>query len=94
MTGPLMLIVWEDAAGWSRWMDVDDFIEEEPHRSQLLNESVGWFVHEDEVSITVAPHRSDQNAIDGIMRIPKRCIREQVELDDSTDEGRVRMIVV
>ncbi len=73
-------ITWRDAAGWHHWTDVDEFKEQEPQRSKLTNESVGWVICEDDLSVTIAGHRSDQNAIDGIMRIPKCCIMSRVLL--------------
>ena len=67
----LLWILWADSVGWGHWQDAEKFVKEEVPKDDMRCESVGWVVHEDKESISLAPHRSANNNIDGTLRIPK-----------------------
>lgn len=67
----LLWILWLDTSGWSQWQGAERFVEVEIPKDDLRCESVGWIIHEDKESISIAPHRSGNGSIDGVFRIPK-----------------------
>ena len=72
--GEIHLIHWLDSTGWNRWQDVDDFLKTEIPDDNMTCESIGWIIHEDDDSISIAGSRTAHDQIDGVIRIPKVAI--------------------
>ena len=73
----LLYIRWIDSTIHTGWKWAPDF---EPPDS-LVIESIGWVVHEDERSVSIAGHRGeDFNNVQGLMTIPRCAILSQINL--------------
>ena len=72
--GAIRLVHWLDSTGWNRWQDAADFVETEIPNDNMTCESIGWIIHEDDDSISIAGSRTAHDQIDGVIRIPKAAI--------------------
>lgn len=76
----LVRVKWVDSAGaTAQWMLADDFTSE-----LCACESVGWIVHIDEHSISVAPHiADDREQVVGVMVIPQCAVASVAILESA-----------
>lgn len=73
-------VEWVDSIGISGWRSLKSIVDDSPYED-LLHESVGFLVHEDEHSITLTCSRSADKSslgqVDSAIRIPKVSIKKR-----------------
>jgi len=83
---PLVVVEWEDSkqptAGW-QWLSAI-----EKHEPVIIR-SAGWLVHDDKIVKALASNLSDieedgDRQASGVIRIPTRCVRQIVHLNESS----------
>lgn len=69
MDSDILWVEWVDAVSCAGWTDIEDY----QGRNLDLCESVGFLVHEDEQSLTLAAARSAEQ-VNATIAIPKACV--------------------
>lgn len=82
-TASATFVVWLDCAFWDGgWHDLADL---DTGAEQLVHQSIGWVISEDDVRIVIAPHCTPPEdgavRVHGAMIIPKAAIIARREID-------------
>lgn len=79
----MVKVEWLDSVGRTGWRNRQVILDDSPYED-LLHESVGFLVHEDEHSITLTHSRSAAksalDSVDDVIRIPKVAITKRREV--------------
>jgi hypothetical protein len=83
-------VEWEDSSshstGFGGWTPIRDVIETMEEHSTFKCFTIGWLVHEDEKSITVAHTVAPvNNSVNEPMTIPKSAILDRKDFDSEGD---------
>lgn len=73
----ILEITWIDSAGFPGWQDRDDAVRQ---ASPMKCLTVGYFMCEDQESVSINQTMSDNDSVDHVLVIPKSCITKRRRL--------------